>query len=130
LVTHQENITKKNVKHIIRKTTEFNSRLTDVKEDKRVLMNHINNTLAGQNHSRNKVEIIPIQAKQADSSIVGSSSYASSKYLPPKVEVDRYHDAFRTANMGPHSRSFVMFTPRIEEKIREKRKVKVCSLIH
>lgn len=75
------------------------------------------------NKSRSFVNIERIEPKGSDSSVVASSQTEREYKPPPKVEVDRYQDAFKGINMGPHSKSFVTFTPSIEEQVHSKDKV-------
>lgn len=74
----------------------------------------INYTLQSKNINKNDwiIELIEIEAKEADSSVVPSSNTSEVNYKPPpKVEVDDYPDAFRHTYMGPNSKSFVNLTP-------------------
>ena len=69
-----------------------------------------------------KIEILSIAPKGKDSSIVDWASSTitllENLHAMPQAQQDSYIGAFNTSNMGPHSKSFVTFTPRIEHEVR------------
>ncbi|CAI2371502.1 unnamed protein product [Moneuplotes crassus] len=85
--------------------------LADYKEEVPIPMNNINNTIKSKNIQEKDIEMIKIDPKSADTSLAYSSSQASDiEFIPPpEVKNDKYEDAFRGKQMGPHSKSFVSF---------------------
>lgn len=105
----------------------MNTDLADIVDDKPMPLHPINNTILWQNvnRTRSDIEFEPIQAKGSESSVIASSSQTSQGFYrhPPHVEVDEYRDAFKHVNMGPHSQSFVTFTPNVEKHLHARQKV-------
>ena len=96
----------------------FNTDLHDFKEETAMHINSINNTIQSKNIHVKEVEMVKLKPKDADSDLISSSSQVSNlEYIPPpQVEMDEYKNAFKEINMGPHSKSFVTFTPCVETK--------------